>query len=200
MSNSRVLRETSKALQRILWESFQADDDITGNAIVTSEQDIVFSNPTETARNSANRLSLWLYQVTENEFLKNQPVTAGGAHTTIRDPPLVLNLFFLITPFAPSREGDLLLLGSTMRTLYDNPIVLLRRPQEEVFEDLRIVLCRLTLEELTRIWEALREPYRLSVCYQVRVTHIDSGRTTHGARVVELDSDYGLIEAVPQGR
>jgi Pvc16 N-terminal domain len=200
MSSSRVLREVSKGLRRILWESFQADPDITGNAIVTSEQDIVFSNPTETARNSAQRLSLWLYQVTENEFLKNQPLNAGGGHTTIRDPPLVLNLFFLITPFAPSREFDLLLLGSTMQTLYDSPIVLLRTPAEEVFEDLRIVLCRLTLEELTRIWEALREPYRLSVCYQVRVTHIDSRRVAQNARVVELAGDYGLVESEPAGR
>jgi len=200
MSSSRVLREVSKGLRRILWESFQADPDITGNAIVTSEQDIVFSNPTETARNSAQRLSLWLYQVTENEFLKNQPLNAGGGHTTIRDPPLVLNLFFLITPFAPSREFDLLLLGSTMQTLYDSPIVLLRTPAEEVFEDLRIVLCRLTLEELTRIWEALREPYRLSVCYQVRVTHIDSRRVAQNARVVELAADYGLVESEPAGR
>jgi len=200
MSSSRVLREVSRALQRILWDSFQVDPDITANAIVTSEQDIVFSNPTETARNSANRLSLWLYQVTENEFQKNQPVSPGGAHTLTRDPPLVLNLFFLVTPFAPSREFDLLLLGTTMQTLYDSPIVLLRNPQEEVFEDLRIVLCRLTLEELTRIWEALREPYRLSVCYQVRVSHIDSRRTSHGARVVELTGEYATVDTVAGGR
>lgn len=204
MSSSRVLREVSKGLRRILWDSFAADPDIGpgGNAIVTSEQDIVFANPTETARNSAQRLSLWLYQVTENEYLKNQPVNAGGPHTVSRDPPLVLNLFFLITPFAPSREFDLLLLGSTMQTLYDSPIVLLRTPPEDVFEDLRIVLCRLTLEELTRIWEALREPYRLSVCYQVRVTHIDSRRASHAARVVELESQYAAPETEPatQGR
>jgi hypothetical protein len=195
MSSSRVLREVSKGLRRILWDSFQTDPDITGgNAIVTSEQDIVFSNPTETARNSAQRLSLWLYQVKENEFLKNQPAPAGGVHIATRDPPLVLNLFFLITPFAPSREFDLLLLGSTMQTLYDSPIVLLRTPAEEVFEELRIILCRLTLEELTRIWEALREPYRLSVCYEVRVTHIDSRRVSQNARVVEVAGDYALAE------
>jgi len=184
----------------MLWAGFQLDTDITGpNQIVTSEQDIVFSNPTETAKNSSQRLSIWLYQVTENEFLKNQPANTGGPHTVTRDPPLVLNLFFLITPFAPSRDFDLLLLGSTMQTLYDNPIVLLRRPLEQVFEDLRIVLCRLTLEELTRIWEALREPYRLSVCYQVRVTHIDSRRTSQTARVVELESDHVPMETAIQG-
>ena len=47
--------------------------------------------------------------------------------------------------------------------------------QENIAEELRIIFCRLTLEELTRIWDALREPYRLSVCYQVRVSRICSG-------------------------
>jgi hypothetical protein len=55
------------------------------------------------------------------------------------------------------------------------------------------VLCRLTLEELTRIWEALREPYRLSVAYQVRVTHIDSERTLGSGRVQEGQRDYGSV-------
>src|SRR6476469_1948538 len=98
MSSSRVLREVSRGLRRILWDSFQADPDISGgNAIVTSEQDIVFSNPTETARNSANRLSLWLYQVTENEFLKNQPLQPANGNNTAQQPPLALNLSYLIT-------------------------------------------------------------------------------------------------------
>ena len=33
-----------------------------------------------------------------------------------------------------------------------------------------------TLEELTRIWNAFSQPYRLSVCYKVQVVSIDSAR------------------------
>ena len=56
---------------------------------------VVFKNPTETARDTANRLSLWLYQITENEFLKNQPPTrvSGSEH---RRPPLAINLCYLL--------------------------------------------------------------------------------------------------------
>jgi hypothetical protein len=78
-----------------------------------------------------------------------------------------------------------------MQALYDNSIVVLQDPGRNVAEELRIVLCRLTLEELTRVWHALREPYRLSVCYQVRVVQIESRRIVPGARVVERVAGYG---------
>jgi hypothetical protein len=52
------------------------------------------------------------------------------------------------------------------------------------------VLARLTLEELTRVWEALREPYRLSVGYIVRVTRVESLRAVRNARVIDRVADY----------
>ena len=57
-------------------------------------------------------------------------------------------------------------------------------------EDLGISLFRRTLDELSRVWEALQEPYRLSVCYQVRLTRIDSTISTTGQPVLEMTSDY----------
>ena len=184
-----VLRAVSGALRDLLADEFATDP--TVNAIVVGSAGIVFSNPTETAQNPANRLSLWLYQVTENEFLKNDPPRPSNGLDRLRQPPLPLNLFYLLTPFALDREADLLLLGKSMEVLYDNAIILLRDAVSGQTEELRIILCRLTLEELTRIWEALREPYRLSVCYQVRVTRIDSRREPEVARVVERTAGYG---------
>ena len=64
-----------------------------------------------------------------------------------------------------------------MQVFYDKAITLLDEMDFEVAEELRISLMPLTLEELTRIWEALQEPYQLSVCYQVRVVRIESERT-----------------------
>jgi hypothetical protein len=182
-----VLSRVSEALRRLLWTAF--DGDAVIQPIVGSEAAIVFANPTETARDSANRLSIWLYQITENEFLKNQPPGRTNGHTSAQEMPLALNLHYLVTPFAATSEADHRLLGLTMQTLYDNAILPLRDPVEDISEDLRLVLCRLSLEELTRIWEALREPYRLSVCYMVRVTRIDARRTAQRARVLESNTD-----------
>jgi hypothetical protein len=187
MSSYSVLSGVSEALRTVLWEHYDADPVV--RSIVGSEDAIVFTNPTETVQDSANRLSLWLYHLTENEFLKNQPPKRSNGDG-VQETPLALNLFYLLTPYAGSGQSDLLLLGLTMQALYDNAILLLQRPTEQEFVELRIILCRLSLEELTRIWEALREPYRLSICYQVRVALIDSQRRSHTARVLQLEGRY----------
>ncbi len=184
MSGYTILSAVTKALQSILLEGFLQQPPLA--AMVPNDSVIVFANPTETARNSSNRLSIWLYRVTENEFVKNQPpVRANGGHA-LTMPPLALNLHFLITPFGDSPEASLLLLGEVMQALYDNAIVIIKDDNDGVFEELRIMMSRLTLEELTRVWEALIEPYRLSICYEVRVMHIDSQRIMDGARVMDL--------------
>ena len=191
MSSYMVLAAVSNALRSILWEDF--DEDSVIRPIVGSESAIVFANPTETARDSANRLSLWLYQITENEHLKNQPPTRSNGHGSRPITPMAVNLYYLITPFATSGQANHLLLGKAMQVLYDNAIIRLQEPADEVAEELRVIFCRLSLEELTRIWEALQEPYRLSVCYQVRVMRIESHRVSENARVVEANSDYGNV-------
>ena len=69
-----------------------------------------------------------------------------------------------------------------MRTLYRNAITVLSDPAGPVYEELKIVLAPLTLGELTAIWDALREPYQLSVAYQVRTARLDiDAPVTHGA-------------------
>jgi hypothetical protein len=193
VSSYMVVAAVSEAVRRLLWAEFDADGVV--RPIVGAESAIVFKNPTETARDSANRLSLWLYQVSENEFLKNQPPVRSNGHETMRFPPLTLNLFYLITPFSTdtSGEADHILLGKTMQVLYDSSTLVLRDPVNNVFEELRIILCNLSLDELTKIWEALREPYRLSVCYQIRITRVDSQRIPTNARVVE--STMGFSDA-----
>ncbi len=208
MSDYLILDAVSKALRQILWDAFNADNVI--RPLVGSENAIVFSNPTETARDSGNRLSLWLYQITENEHVKNQPpikarlqpVPPPGANPrqVLQFPPMALNLFFLVTPFAQSGESDHLLLGKTMQVLYDNATLYLQDVQGGIFEELRVIFCRTTLEELTRIWESLREPYRLSVCYLIRVTRIDSTRRPESGLVLERTAGFsGDPRAVATG-
>ena len=77
-----------------------------------------------------------------------------------------------------------------LQVFHDNAIILLRDTTNDIFEELRIIFKRLSLEELTRIWEALREPYRLSVCYQVQVNRVDSTRVSTRARVVDRSAGF----------
>jgi hypothetical protein len=196
MSSYMVLQAVSRALRQVLWNEFNTDPVIA--PIVPAETAIVFANPTETARDPANRLSLWLYQVTENEFVKNQPpITINGGGS--RFPPLALDLSYLVTPFAPSGEADHLLLGKTMQVLYDHSTMLLVDGGNDIAEELHVVLCRLGIRELAELWEALLEPYRLSVCYTVRVTRVDSSRIAAGTPVLERIAGFtGHSAEVPR--
>jgi hypothetical protein len=185
-----VVAGVSEALRQVLFEDLHSDPDT--RQLFHNVEDIVFKNPTETAQDTANRLSLWLYQITENEFVKNQsPMRANGSNT-LQHAPLALDFSFLITPFAniggsngSSRDENHMVLGKVMQIFHDNSIILLRDSTNDIAEELRIIFKRLTLEELTRIWEALRESYRLSICYRVQVSRIDSSRVSGRARVVE---------------
>jgi Pvc16 N-terminal domain len=189
MSSYLVISAVSEALRQLLWQEFEPDPLV--QPIVGSEQAIVFSNPTETGTQPANRLSIWLYRVTENPYLKNQPATRANGADSARQPPLALDLHYLVTPFAPSGDLDHVLLGKTMQVLYDNAVTLLRIPANGIAEELRVILATLTLEELTRVWEALREPYRLSIGYLVRVTQVESLRTTDYRRVIDRIAGFG---------
>jgi Pvc16 N-terminal domain len=187
MSSHLVLAAVSSGIRRILWNSFAGDP--TVRPLVGTEEAIVFLNPTDTAKDSGNRVSLWMYLIAENEFIKNAPPLRIADHQE-QFPPLGLDLYYLLTPFGPSAEADLLILGRAMQALYDNGRTTLINPAAQVAEDLSINLFRRTLDELSRVWEALQEPYRLSVCYQVRITRVDSTLTTPVSPVLEMNDDF----------
>ena len=79
-----------------------------------------------------------------------------------------------------------------MQTLYSNSITVLSTA-DPVYEELKITLAPLTLGELTAIWEALRQPYELSVAYQVRIARIDVPTTETQKRIVEKTDTWGQL-------
>lgn len=195
MSSYRVLGQVSRRLRSLLWESFQEDAAI--RQVVQDEERIVWSNPTETLEDSSNRLSLWLYRIEENEYVKNQSlrrVNGNDRNVALAVPPLSLDLSYLVTPVSGNPESDLHLLGKTLQVFYENSILVLHDSDEGTREELKLILARINLEELTRIWEALNQPYRLSVCYKVRLTRIEAERLRSSAVVSDSGRAYGRRE------
>lgn len=122
------------------------------------------------------KLNLFLYQVLENAFAKNQLWSSRSA-TDQQYPPLAINLYYMLTPYAKDTLSAHQVLSHAIGILHDHAIVSgsqLGGTLPLVVEQLAIVLCPMTLEELTRIWNALQSPYRLSVCYEVRIALIES--------------------------
>jgi hypothetical protein len=54
-------------------------------------------------------------------------------------------------------------------------------------------LCQFSLEELTRIWNALSQPFRLSVCYEVRIVLVDSTIEQSAQRVTVKENRYAQL-------
>jgi hypothetical protein len=192
MSDYTVILEVSNKLRDLLWDNF----DPPVRDIVGTKMGIVFTDPKATDQPDAQRLSVWLFHVTEDGYVKNQPVVQGKGSRDAQQPPLALNLHYLITPFGGAPDKDLLLLGKTVQVLYDNAVVPLKVADAGVAQELRVVLRALTIEELGRVWEALQEPYRLSVSYQVRVITVDSARAVSLSRISDAAIGSGAKPAV----
>src|SRR5690606_29567114 len=130
---------------------------------------------------------IYLYQVLENAHAKNRHWQTAP-NGDLRYPPLALNLYYMLTPYATDQLTAHHILSDAMRILHDHSV--LRGPDlpaslRLVVEQLAIVLVPLTLEELTRVWHALRSAYRLSVAYEVRVVLLESETTHTPSRVLE---------------
>lgn len=104
------------------------------------------------------RVTIFLYEVVEDPGARNQP----------KNPRMPLLLRYLLTPWSSDPITDQRLLERTLQTFYDQPILNGAR------EALQVTLLPLSLEDKTRIWHAIRQPYRLSVVYEVRVVELDA--------------------------
>jgi hypothetical protein len=185
VSSYKVILEVSKLLQATLWNGFSSDNALT--QYVASQDAIGLVNPADAANQANHKVSLWLYQVQQNEFLRNQPpLRVPQRDDEIQFQPLVLNLYYLLTPSTESVEGDQMVLGRSLQIFNDNAILLLQSQEDlGVSQELRLSMCQRDLRELAEVWEALQQPYRLSVCYEIRVTQIESTRAQRTGRVRE---------------
>ena len=128
------------------------------------------------------KINLFLYKIQENPFLKNADwqIKKGDAGRVV-PPPLSLNLYYLMTPYAPNdpQTGHSTahkILGDAMRVFYENPVVpsdYLDAAMKSAGEEVRIMLNTLDLEELSKIWNTFKQPFRLSVLYEISVVQID---------------------------
>jgi hypothetical protein len=181
--------EVSRFLRHTLWLGL-TEDPIVG-PFIGAENNIVLSNPAQPIGGAIVRsLSLWLYQVAPNEHLRNASMERTSDDGVERYPPLSVNLCYLLTPSTGSDEGDQLVLGKSMQLFHDRGVMAMESTQVAgEGEELHLSLVQRTIEELAEVWEALQEPYRLSVCYEVRTVRIASQRLLRRRRVGERVSE-----------
>ena len=126
--------------------------------------------------NGVTGVSLWLYRITRDADTLNLPPERISPNQ-YRRSALPLHLYYLVTPLVTKPEDRQTLIGRVLQLFNDNSVLSGATLADSLAgsqEAFRVTLETLTLEELTRVWHSLAEPYDLSVSYEVQVVSIDS--------------------------
>jgi len=171
MGDFTVLRAVTDTLKSILELGITLSPDPQLSGI-----GIDLRSPKEMREANVGGISLWLYRVARDADLLNcQPERLSP--TLVRRASIPVRLYYLVTPLVTKPEDRQTLLGRVIQLLNDHTQLRGADLQDSLVgssEQFRVVLETLTLEELTRVWYSLSEPYDLSVSYEVQVVKIDT--------------------------
>ncbi len=146
----------------------------------------------------ASGVNLYLYRVLESPFSKNQPWPGDRTTAASNQPALGLQLFYLLTPLGTRPDNNSFqlgddahtMLGTAMIALHENPILnnvhippvgpspgfdsdtVLPAFLLNSYEKIKIILAPVGLEELSKIWATINQPYRLSVAYEISLVEL----------------------------
>ncbi|MCB0253141.1 MAG: DUF4255 domain-containing protein [Anaerolineae bacterium] len=194
MATYRAISATCQAIVRLLQQSWRPElfDDAPLQFAVYSTQD--FADPMDAG------VSLFLYRANINGVQRTPParIDANGQR---RRTQLPVDLHLLLTPWAKAASLEHEILGWTMRTLEDWPILpagILNSQVPNTFaaeETVEIVRNDMAIEELVRIWDVLPHDFHVSASYMARVVRIDSELDVQAAGpVLTRQLDYGVVE------
>lgn len=179
-----VLRATSITLQDYLRVGLIADPGLgplfdPGKG---GKMQVSLNTPDEMETNSLEGVSAWLYRIERDDQRLNAP-PARPMPDRLTPTPLPLRLHYLVTPIvaidaafpmvSPGREQEIL--GKAVSLLYERPVLRgaqLRDTLTGTEERISVRLEPMSLEEITRVWNALARPYQLSVSYEVTPAYV----------------------------
>lgn len=199
MSNATIIAAVTSALVTVLTTSLDSDTALNGTGVTTL--------PVDKARDGGNKnqLNLFLYQTVPNAAWRNMDSPTQVKPGERGNPPLALNLYYLVTAFGADNSEILgqRILGNAMGTLHSRPLL---DPSEiksaipgvdpgDQIERVRFSPQPLSLEDMSKLWTTLQTQYRLSVAYLATVVLIDSQQPSKSALPVLTrgKSDRGVF-------
>lgn len=171
-----------------------------------------------TGANDPDQINVFLHQLSRNTGWAGADLPGfdpGGER--VGNPPLVLNLHYLVTTYGQAPYHAEILLGEVVQAFHERPIFTPAEIEaalhpavppgdflEELgdsgldrqFERIRIVPESLNTEELSRLWSAMQTNLRLTAAFQVSAVMLESRRPTRRALPVRRP----LGNAVPAAR
>lgn len=179
--------------------------------ITNKAPDLIPTGPDEPAQ-----LNLFMYYASINPALRNNDLpsrNSGGG--SMSNPPLAINLHYLVTAYGANPYDPEILLAFAMQVFHDNPVVprsviqsaltalASGSPSNEQqliaggtlasqIEQIRITPEALTTEEIYRLWTSFQMSYRPSTSYQVSVVVIQDTQGYQANRPVAARSLVAL--------
>jgi hypothetical protein len=148
-------------------------------------------------------LNIFLYQVTPNQGWRNAGLPArDSSGDRTGNPPLALDLHYLLTATAPRDIYPEIIMGFAMQMLHETGVLsreLIAKaldpmappsdfiPQlkfaelAEQVEQIRVTPAALTVDDISKLWTGFQGRYRMSVAYIVTVVLIQTPRSTRSS-------------------
>ncbi len=165
------------------------------------------------------RINLFLHQVTPNAGWRNVGLPSRNINgERLSNPPLALDLHFLVTAYGRSDFQAEILLGYAMHLLHERPVLdraAIRRALDpspldismlppafqalaasdlaDQVEMLKITPSAMSLDEMSKLWSAIQTHYRPSAAYQVSVVLIEAAHPAHAALPVLSRGPVDLV-------
>lgn len=206
---------------------------IDHNLASTMGQGVVVSalapDSIELGNDSTRRLNLFLHQATPNAAWRNVGYPSrNSAGERIGNPPLALDLHYLLTAYGTLDLEAEVLLGYAMQVLHDTPVLAraairtaLNPPSPAVtgsllpniyqalqasdladqIEQIKITPSVMNTEELSKLWTAFQSHYRPTAPYQVTVVLIESRKAARSPLPVlkrHVEARASLVPPYPE--
>jgi hypothetical protein len=206
---------------------------IDHNLTSTMGQGVVVSalapDSIELGNDPTRRLNLFLHQATPNAAWRNVGYPSrNSAGERIGNPPLALDLHYLLTAYGTLDLEAEVLLGYAMQVLHDTPVLAraairtaLNPPSPPVtgsllpniyqalqasdladqIEQIKITPSVMNTEELSKLWTAFQSHYRPTAPYQVTVVLIESRKPARSPLPVlkrHIEARPSLVPPFPE--
>jgi hypothetical protein len=218
MSTALAIASVTHVLKDLLNNGI-IDRDITGvvggNVIVTA----LAPDKIDTSANEHSQLNLFMYQVSPNPGWNSQGMPSRNSNgDLVSNPPLALDLHYLLTAYGTVELHTEILLGYGMQLLHETPMLSksaiknsLSPPQTVTGNDLpanlkalstsgldqqaeliKITPQALSVDELSKLWTAFQAKYRPTAAYKITVVLIESKKSFKSSLPVKERNVYVL--------
>lgn len=204
MSNALGIAAVTAVLRDLLQNGL-IDHDVSGTLgdvdVFTRPPDLVPESTSETG----SKLNLYMYQVMPNPGWQNVGLPSRDVRgERVDNPPLALDLSYLLTAYGSRDLFGEILLGYAMQVMHENPFLSRQAIRDALaapspvngsvvlpasfpplsaaaladqVEQIKVTPLYMDTEEMSRVWTALQAKYRPTSAYKVSVVLIESEKS-----------------------